>query len=201
MVDETAVAAAEKIAQQAGEVMKVVPFIKQKVGIVVTGNEVYKGRIKDNFGPVLKDKILAFGSEVLELAYTPDDAGVIAQQIKDFLNKGAEMILVSGGMSVDPDDVSPLGIQQSGAEIIKYGAAALPGAMFLMAYHGDVPIMGVPACGMYFRTTVLDLLLPKIFIGKKITRRDIVNLAHGGLCRACEPCHYPNCTFGMGGSL
>jgi molybdenum cofactor synthesis domain-containing protein len=179
----------------------VVPFLRKKVGIIVTGSEVYKGRIKDTFGPVLRDKVVSFGSEVMELVYAPDDASVIAEQIEVMLNKGAELILVSGGMSVDPDDVSPLGILKSGAEIIKYGAPALPGAMFLMAYHGDVPIMGVPACGMYFRTTILDLVLPRILIGEKITRRDIVKLAHGGLCRACPQCHYPNCNFGMGVSL
>jgi molybdenum cofactor synthesis domain-containing protein len=198
---ETVVNTAEKIAQKSGEVIKVVPFIKKKVGIIVTGSEVFKGRIKDTFGPVLCDKIESFGSEVLELVYAPDDAEVIAEQITNLLNKGAEMILVSGGMSVDPDDVSPLGIHKSGAEIIKYGAPALPGAMFLMAYHGDVPIMGIPACGMFFRTTILDLLLPRILIGEKISRRDIVKLAHGGLCRACPQCHYPNCNFGMGVSL
>lgn len=201
IVGEQVLTAAEEIANEVGELIKVVPFMKKQVGIVVTGNEVYKGRIKDTFGPVLIDKIISYGSEVIKLAYAPDDADVIAEKIKGLMEAGAEFILVSGGMSVDPDDVSPIGIQKSGAEIVKYGAAALPGAMFLMAYNGDVPIMGVPACGMFFKITILDLLLPRIFIGEKITRKDIVKLAHGGLCRACPQCHYPNCNFGMGVSL
>lgn len=181
--------------------LRVVPFGKKKFGVIVTGSEVFKGRVKDGFGPVLTEKIAHYGSTLLKLDYTPDDAGIIAEKVQQLVASGAEVILVSGGMSVDPDDVTPLGIRQSGAEIIKYGAAALPGAMFLMAYLGEVPVMGIPACGMYFKNTILDLLLPRILIGEKITRRDIVKLAHGGLCRSCPQCHYPNCTFGLGVSL
>ncbi|MTI81146.1 MAG: molybdopterin-binding protein [Firmicutes bacterium] len=201
VVDETDISAAENIAQEAGDIIKVVPFIQKKVGIIVTGNEVYKGRIKDTFGPVLSKKINSYQSEVLELAYCPDDAEVISTQISNMVEKGAEMILLSGGMSVDPDDTTPKGIVLSGAEIIKYGAPALPGAMFLIAYINDIPILGVPACGMYFKTTVLDLVLPRIFVGEKISRKDIIKMAHGGLCQNCAQCSYPNCTFGMGGSL
>lgn len=198
VVKESVIAAAEKIAAETAEIVKVVPFVKKKTGIIVTGNEVFKGRITDAFGPVLCEKVKAYGSEVLESTYTPDDAGVISETITSMIERGAEVILVSGGMSVDPDDVTPLAIRRSGAEIMKYGAPALPGAMFLLAYRDGIPVLGVPACGMYFKTTVLDLLLPRIFAGERITGRDIVKLAHGGLCRACGQCNYPNCTFGMG---
>ncbi|RYD02335.1 hypothetical protein N752_25625 [Desulforamulus aquiferis] len=138
------------------------------MGIIVTGSEVFKGRITDAFGPVLNNKMEYWGSEVLDIIYAPDDAGKIAESIKHCIKMGAEIILVTGGMSVDPDDVTPSGIKESGAEIIKYGAPALPGAMFLMAYHGDIPVMGIPACGMYFKITILDLLLPGCWQGKKL---------------------------------
>ncbi|ABO51268.1 molybdenum cofactor cytidylyltransferase [Desulforamulus reducens MI-1] len=200
VIKEEILAQAERIINKAGNILQVVPFLEKKVGLIVTGSEVYKGRITDTFGPVLSEKMASYGATVIELAYAPDDAQVIAEKINHAIEKGADIILVSGGMSVDPDDVTPLGIRNSGAEIIKYGAPALPGAMFLMAYKGDVAVLGIPACGMYFRTTVLDLVLPRLLAGDRISRRDIVKLAHGGLCRACSPCHYPNCTFGIGDS-
>lgn len=199
VVRESVLAEAERIAPE--PLLSVVPFLIKKFGVIVTGSEVYKGRIKDGFGPVLSQKLEHYGSTVIKLDYAPDNAEIIAGKIQELVDLGAEGILVSGGMSVDPDDVTPLGIRKSGAEIIKYGAAALPGAMFLMAYHGEVPVMGIPACGMYFKNTILDLMLPRVLTGEKITRRDIVKLAHGGLCRACSPCHFPNCTFGLGVSL
>ncbi|WP_031513833.1 molybdopterin-binding protein [Desulfofalx alkaliphila] len=201
VVKETVITAAEEIAEASGEVIRVLPFIKKNVGIIVTGSEVYKGRIKDAFGPGLSEKVKSFGSDVLELVYAPDKADDISQKIKNLIEKGAELIMVSGGMSVDPDDVTPTGIRLSGAEIIKYGAPALPGAMFMLAYLKDVPVFGVPACGMFFKTTILDILLPKVLTGEIITRKDLVKLANGGLCRSCDQCRYPNCSFGTGASF
>lgn len=201
VVPEKIIISAEEIGAEYKGIVKVVPFQQKKVSIIITGSEVYNGLIKDTFGPVLTDKIKDWGAEILEMAYAPDDADAIASKITREVKSGADIILVTGGMSVDPDDVTPSGIRKSGAEVIKYGAPALPGAMFLMAYHGDAAVMGMPACGMYFKITVLDLLLPRLFAGERITRRDIVKLAHGGLCRSCEGCRFPNCSFGMGVSL
>jgi len=200
VVREEVVAEAERICAKAGGIVKVLPFRSARVGIVVTGGEVYNGRIKDTFGPVLAEKVEKLGSEVLRLEYAPDNAETISSLVRNQVKDGADMVLVSGGMSVDPDDVTPAGIRQAGAVIEKYGAPALPGAMFLLAYLGNVPVLGVPACGMYFRTTILDLVLPRLLAGQKLTRKDIVSLAHGGLCRACPTCSYPNCSFGKGGN-
>lgn len=132
----------------------------------------------------------------MEIDYAPDDMEIIRDKILDFKEKGAELIFTTGGMSVDPDDLTPTAIKETGADIVKYGASALPGAMFMMAYLDDVPIMGVPACGMFFRTTVVDLLLPRIFSGEKIEKSDIVKFGVGGLCMQCEECVWPKCTFG-----
>ncbi len=200
VVAEETVAAAEDICRQAGGVVKVIPFKKALVGVVITGNEVYKQRIRDGFGPVIREKVAAFGSTVLRVEFAPDDREVIAAKIKQMAADGANLIFVTGGMSVDPDDATPSAIRQTGAEVVKYGAPALPGAMFMLAYLGSVPVLGVPACGMFFKTTIVDLLLPRLLAGERITRRDIVALAHGGLCRSCSPCTYPNCTFGKGSS-
>lgn len=198
VVPEETVAGAEAVCREAGWVIKVVPFQKVKMGVIITGNEVYKKRIRDGFGPVISEKAESFGSTVMRLEYAPDDAGTIAGIITGMAAEGAGIIFVTGGMSVDPDDVTPMAIRLSGAEVEKYGAPALPGAMFMLAYLGEVPVLGVPACGMFFKITVLDLVLPRLLAGERVIRKDIVSLAHGGLCRACDQCRYPNCTFGKG---
>jgi len=199
-VKEDIILAAEEICRKSGGIISVEPFQTLKAAIIVTGSEVYYGRIKDEFGPVLKNKIESFGSTVLEIEYVDDDALEISRMIKEAIDRGANLVLISGGMSVDPDDVTPLGIRLSGAVIEKYGAPVLPGAMFLLAYSSDVAILGVPACGMFFKTTILDLILPRLFAKEKVKRHDIVALAHGGLCRNCPECRYPGCSFGSAGS-
>ncbi len=196
VVDEADIKAAEEICAASEGVIRVLPYQKKKVGCVITGSEVFYNRIPDAFAPVITQKVENYGSEILEITYAPDDLDIISGKILELKEKGADVIFTTGGMSVDPDDMTPTAIKKTGAEIVKYGAAALPGAMFMMAYLGDIPIFGVPACGMFFRTTVVDLLLPRIFAGERIERRDIVNFGVGGLCMQCEVCVWPKCTFG-----
>ena len=198
VVPEQTVKTAENICREAGEVIKVIPFQKFKVGVIITGSEVYKNRIKDGFAPVITEKVESYGSTIMSIDFAPDDKEMIASKIKKLVEDGAGIIILTGGMSVDPDDVTPNAIRLSGAKVEKYGAAALPGAMFMLAYHGNTPIMGVPACGMFFKITIVDLILPRLLVGERVTRKDIIALAHGGLCRACPECRYPNCTFGKG---
>jgi molybdenum cofactor synthesis domain-containing protein len=169
-----------------------------KIGIVITGNEVYYGRIKDQFGQVLQRKILEWGSDALPPIYVPDDVNRISDAIHELLDVGAEMIVTTGGMSVDPDDVTPKGIRLSGGRIVTYGTPTMPGAMFMLAYLGEVPVMGLPGCVMYHKTTIFDLLAPRVLAGEVLTRQDIIHLAHGGLCAVCEECRYPDCGFGKG---
>ncbi|MCL6638610.1 MAG: molybdopterin-binding protein [Firmicutes bacterium] len=199
VVKEKVVREAEKLCDPDG-ILRVEPFQSRRVGIIVTGGEVYRGRIKDTFGPVLQKKVESFGSTPMAIRYSPDDAGEIARLIEESVAAGAQIVLVSGGMSVDPDDVTPEGIRLSGAVVEKYGAPVLPGAMFLLAYRDEVPIIGVPACGMFFRITVLDLVLPRLLTGERVTGKDIVAMAHGGLCRGCPECRYPRCSFGLAGA-
>lgn len=188
---------AEEIGKKA-EIAKVIPFLPRKVGIITTGSEVYHGRIKDKFGPAVKAKVEAFGCKIVEHIIVPDDAGKIAQAIAALQAKGAEVILTTGGMSVDPDDVTPSGIKQAGAQIVTYGAPVLPGSMMMAAYLGKVPILGLPGCVMYHKTTIFDLVLPLVMAGQQITRPMIVKLGMGGLCLECEVCQYPVCSFGTG---
>ena len=163
----------EEKCRLAGPVVQVLPYCKLRLGVLITGREIYEGRIKDAFGPVMKQKAEQFGLEEPEILYAPDDALFIARQLKQLVENGNELIVLTGGMSVDPDDVTPKGIRLSGAEVVKYGAPVLPGAMFMIAYLQQTPIIGLPACGMYFRTTVFDLILPRLLAGEKITESDI----------------------------
>ena len=174
------------------------PFRKYRAGIVVTGNEVYYGRIEDRFSPVIKKKVEDYGSEVISQVIVPDDAERIAAAIREMISQGANLILTSGGMSVDPDDVTPKGIRMTQADIVSYGAPVLPGAMMLVAYLDEVPIMGLPGCVMYHKTTIFDLLLPLVMSGQRITRSMIAKLGLGWLCLNCENCRFPLCSFGTG---
>jgi molybdenum cofactor synthesis domain-containing protein len=198
VVDKSLVEEAVSIASQAGGLIKVAPWLLKRAAVVVTGREVYDGRIKDAFGPVMIDKLKSYGIEVLSLVLTPDDTMAIEREIKRAAARGAELILCTGGMSVDPDDVTRAAIRQAGATDIIYGTPVLPGAMFLVGYLGSVSILGIPACGMYFRTTVLDLILPRVLAGERIDRQKMAALGHGGLCLNCKSCQYPVCPFGKG---
>ena len=177
-------------------ILNVRPYKKYKVGIITTGNEVFYGRIEDKFGPVILEKLKPYNSEIIGQAFCPDDKEIIKEKAREFLDKGATMIIFTGGMSVDPDDMTPTSIIELGGELISYGAPVLPGSMFLLSYLGDIPMMGLPGCVMFAKKTVFDLVLGRVMTGEKLTKADIMRYATGGLCQSCEICHYPNCTFG-----
>jgi molybdenum cofactor synthesis domain-containing protein len=192
---EKAVQSAECGVQKDG-VISVKKLRKPRAGMVITGNEVYNGKIKDAFAPIISKKIEEFGGDLVGVYYAPDDKTFIVERLRELLNAGADLLITTGGMSVDPDDVTRFAIRELGATDIVYGSAVLPGAMFLAAYLGDVPILGIPACGMYAKTTIFDLVLPRVLAGGKIGRRDLAELGHGGLCLKCDVCNYPVCPFG-----
>ena len=178
--------------------MKLTPFRKNlKVGIVVTGNEVFHGRITDKFTPVVERKLAAFGVPLTERRVSDDNPEHIVAAINEVRACGVDIVLCTGGMSVDPDDRTPAAIRDSGANIITYGAPVLPGAMFLLGYYDDgTPVMGLPGCVMYSRASIFDIVLPRVVAGMRISRRDLTRLGNGGLCLQCEVCTYPNCGFG-----
>lgn len=186
----------------AGEpIVKVLPYRKDlRVGVVTTGTEVFLGRIEDTFTPVLEAKLKAFGLTITEHRKADDDKEHIATEIRSLLDAGMDLILCTGGMSVDPDDRTPAAIRRATDEIVTYGAPILPGAMFLVAYKNvdsrTVPVLGLPGCVMYAPATVLDMYLPRLVAGERIERSDIRKKGVGGLCMNCKVCHYPRCTFG-----
>ena len=177
--------------------LELLPYTLKTAAIVATGSEVQKGRIQDTFTPVVKEKLAAYGIETLTVLYSGDGVKNVAAAVAEARATGAELILCTGGMSVDPDDNTPGGIKLSGAKIVTYGAPVLPGAMFLLGYYDDgTPVMGLPGCVMYAGATVFDLILPRVAAGVPVTRADIVALGEGGLCLGCKPCRFPVCPFG-----
>ena len=179
--------------------LQLIPFRPRPFGVVTTGSEVKKGLIQDAFTPVLVDKLAEYGCELAAHAVCGDDADEITAAIAQIADEGAELILCTGGMSVDPDDRTPLAIRNAGAHIVSYGAPVLPGAMFLMAYLPDRrPVCGLPGCVMYAKRTIFDLVLPRLLADVPVTPQWLAGLGHGGLCLGCDVCHFPNCGFGKG---
>ena len=190
---------AVSLAQKYYPIFSVKMFNPLKVRLVITGNEVYQGLIEDKFQDIVKNKVEALGATLEETIILPDEEERISRQINAYLEKETDLIITTGGMSVDPDDVTQAAIENSGFEETMYSSAVLPGAMFLLGYHKHTSIMGLPACGLYHRTTIFDLILPRIMAGEKPTQRDLAKLSHGGLCLNCEICHFPVCSFGKTG--
>lgn len=187
-------------------ILNLLPFKHKKVGIVTTGNEVFYGRIKDTFTPVIEGKLAEFDTEIINHVTWNDDDTKVTASILDMIHKGADIVVCTGGMSVDPDDKTPLAIKNTGADIVSYGAPVLPGAMFMLAYYqvteGDDPrtvaIMGLPGCVMYAKRTIFDLVLPRVMADDKVTAEELAALGPGGLCLNCPVCTFPNCGFGKG---
>jgi molybdenum cofactor synthesis domain-containing protein len=198
IMKRAAIERAAAVARQNRGVLTVRTLRRARAGLIITGNEVYHGLIQDRFAPVLSAKIQSLGSEMAALAFAPDDAETITRAIRSHLEQSCDLLLLSGGMSVDPDDVTRHAIHRAGATEIHYGSAVLPGAMFLVAYLGEVPLLGVPACALHHPVTTLDLVLPRILAGERIGKLQLALLGHGGLCRDCQECAYPACPFGKG---
>ncbi len=196
VVPEDLMVSAEGVCAAHRPIIEVKPLRSAKVGVVTTGSEIFHGRIKDGFGPLLRAKFEDLGSEVIDQVFVSDIVGLTVDAITSLVRQGADFIAVTGGMSVDPDDQTPAAIRATGAEVVTYGAPTYPGAMFMLAYLDDVPIVGLPGCVMYYRASIFDLVVPRILAGERLTRRDIVALGHGGLCENCRTCHYPACGFG-----
>ena len=184
------------LATERTPVFCVAAYCRLRARLIVTGNEVFEGLIEDKFEAIVRHKLESLGAGLEETVFLPDNEKLIAEQVRRFLEIGTDIIVTTGGMSVDPDDVTRLGIRGAGVETLYHGAAALPGAMAMLAYKGDIPIIGVPACGLYHRATVFDLLLPRLLAGENPDHRDLARLAVGGLCLNCESCRYPECSFG-----
>ena len=199
VIDKTVM---ERVRETAGTepLLRILPYQKMKVGVVTTGSEVFHGRIKDTFTPVIDAKLRAFGLKVDEHRLSDDGTEHTRAAIAELLDAGMDLVLFTGGMSVDPDDRTPAAIKATGARIVTYGAPVLPGAMFLLAYYEkdgrQVPIMGLPGCVMYSPATIFDIILPRVVAGSAWTRREITRLGIGGLCMECKVCHYPVCPFG-----
>ena len=197
-VPESKVAKAEEIGRRRGPIIEVIPIRPKKVGVLATGSEIFEGRITDRSTAIVTGKVEALGSKVTQAAVVTDDPDLIAAEIRRMEKAGCRVIVTTGGLSVDPDDVTLAGIRRSGAEVVFYGTPVLPGAMFVCARLGKAVILGAPACVVHDPVTVLDLILPRVLADDPISAADIAPLGHGGFCLRCKVCRYPVCPFGKG---
>lgn len=193
------------VVERFGKVIEVKEIRRPKTGVVITGNEVCNGIIRDAFAPIITRKVEEYNGEIVGFYHAPDNEGMITKRLFELIAAGADLLITTGGMSVDPDDVTRFAIKNLGATDITYGSAVLPGAMFLIAYVNpqtpnsvQIPVLGIPACGIYHKTTIFDLVLPRVLAGEKIGRKELAELGHGGLCMNCAECRYPLCPFGKG---
>jgi hypothetical protein len=186
----------ESLAQQYHPILQLKPFRKLRFGGVVTGSEISNGLIKDEFDRYVAQKAENYGCKFIKKIIVPDEPKLIADAVLDLKQEGCELILTTGGLSVDPDDVTRTGVKKTGAKIVAYGSPVLPGAMFLYALLGRTTILGLPACVFYHPTTIYDLILPQVLAGEPITPHEIAEMGHGGLCMDCDSCRFPGCSFG-----
>jgi len=217
VIEKNELKRAVKTAGENYPIFSVKMFNPLKIRLIITGNEVYNGLIQDKFRAIVEKKTEALGAIVKETVILPDNRKMITSQIKSYLEKdtdliittggmsvdpddvtkaGIEKIITTGGMSVDPDDVTKAGIEKTGFDHVHYSSAVLPGAMFLLGYNKTTSIMGLPACGLYHKTTIFDLIFPRLMAGERPGQRDLAKLCHGGLCLNCDPCRFPTCPFG-----
>ena len=171
-------------------------YQEKKLGVIITGSEIYSGRIRDKFEPVVRAKMKQYPAQILGVTICDDALNMITSEAKKLLHQGADFLIFTGGMSVDPDDLTPTAIRTLGADIVTHGVPSQPGNMTLVAYLGETAILGVPGAAISLPTTIFDVLLPQIFAGDRITKADLIRLGDGGLCQLCKSCHFPNCTFG-----
>ncbi len=192
---EEQVIRAEKLCE-GRKLIDLLPYRPLRAGIIITGSEIYHGRIRDRFEPVAREKLGRYPGEVLGAAVCDDDTDMLVEAARKWLGQGADFLVFSGGMSVDPDDLTPAAIRRLGCEIVSHGVPSQPGNMTLVAYLGQIPVLGVPGAAIALPTTLFDVLLPQIYAGVRFTGEELTALGNGGLCQLCGACHFPNCTFG-----
>lgn len=198
VIEKTAMQAAKSLAGNA-PLLRLLPIHNKRYGVVTTGSEVYKNRIQDAFTPVIERKLSEYGCTMMQHVTLGDEPEAITAAIRSMLDNGAELVICTGGMSVDPDDRTPLAIRNAGVKVVSYGAPVLPGAMFLLSYTDTgIPVCGLPGCVMYAKRTIFDIVLPYLLADEPVTVEQLAALGAGGLCLNCEICHYPNCGFGKG---
>ncbi|MEM2942825.1 MAG: molybdopterin-binding protein [Candidatus Bathyarchaeia archaeon] len=197
LVEEEKLSRLTQISRSGGPIISVIRLEEKRVGLIVTGNEVYHGLVRDEFGPVMEKKIQRLGSKVSKIVHVPDNPDVIVDEIRNMRTQNLDLTIATGGMAVDPDEITLRSALQAEADVEKYDAPVQPGFMFMLSYLGATPLLGIPACAMYYSTTILDLVLPRILAGEHTTRKHIISLGHG-LCFKCDTCRYPTCPFGRG---
>ncbi len=195
VTEEAQIAEAERLCAEKS-LFRLLPYQHKRAAVIITGSEVYSRRIRDKFEDVARARLGAYPCDIVRVTLCDDDLAMLTGAATAALADGADLLVFHGGMSVDPDDLTPTAIRGLGAELVTYGVPAQPGNTTLVAYLGGATILGVPSAAIKNRTSMFDVLLPQVFSGERITKEELMNLGNGGLCQQCETCHFPNCTFG-----
>ncbi len=193
--EEALIRKAEELCKDTS-VLELLPYKSLNAGVVITGSEIFNGRIKDLFEPVVRRKLAYYPGKIIGVKICDDNIAMILSAAEELMKKGADFLIFSGGMSVDPDDLTPDAIRQFASEVISFGVPAQPGNMTMVAYRNEIPILGVPGAAIHLPVTIFDVLLPQIYTGLKFNKEDLIRLGEGGVCQMCTTCHYPNCSFG-----
>ncbi len=195
-IQESMIRQVEDLCSRRGPALELLTYPQRRIGALVTGSEVFEGRIRDAFDHTVGAIIDSHGQSVWRKLYAPDDADIIARSLKELAQAGCELIVVTAGLSVDPDDATVNGIQRAGAVIHFYGTPIQPGSMFLYGQLRDAVVLGLPACVFHHTTTIFNLVLPRILVGDTLMQEEMAALGHGGYCQNCPQCHFPCCSFG-----
>ena len=171
-------------------------FRPLRTALVTTGREIWEGKVEDAFSAKLAKKLSLYKAPLIAHETAPDDKAIIRQRIEAVISKGAEVVLCTGGMSVDADDVTPAAIRDVASEVVFRWTPALPGSNLMLAKKGSVFLLGVPACAAHAEITVLDTVMHRLYAGLSLTNKEVRRWGVGGLCRACKICNYPTCFFG-----
>lgn len=186
------------LAQLTEPLLRVDPYIVRSAGVLVTGTEVFEGRITDGFIPRLERTLAGYDVPVTARAVAPDDRALIRAEIER-LTAACDLVLVTGGTSVDPDDITVQAMADAGVSIAVKGMPVQPGNNFTVGYRDGTPVCAVPAASLHYRATALDLLLPRILAGERLTVAQIAAFGLGGLAQPTTDDHFPDTTFGAGG--
>jgi len=170
------------------------PFLPLGVGLVTTGSEIKAGLVKDAVCGKLLRKLEELGGSFAGQRFCGDGAEEIRESVRELLHAGADIVICTGGMSVDADDRTPEAIRSVADEVLFRGVPAMPGSNLMLARAGESWVVGAPACAAHDERTALDRLLIALFagLGEEI---DVKNWGIGGLCSRCRVCSFPDCDF------
>jgi molybdenum cofactor cytidylyltransferase len=182
---ESVVSQVETIASGDSRVVRVDALPSRSVGMILSGSPSIHERLLSDFAP-LRDRIERLGSSVTRTDFVAledeSDEADLAEMLQQQIASGIGMILLAGETAImDAHDIVPRAVERAGGVVESVGAPVDPGNLLMVAYLNNVPVVGAPGCARSRKTNIVDWILPRLLVGDRMTRRDIIELGHGGL--------------------